>query len=81
MLAKLRQEIVRSHSRLTGHGLNSIVAEDTLQLLRRHRLVGPVADPGLYNMSKASALEPGDDACKAAGSGAPPPLIRVLAGA
>jgi hypothetical protein len=79
MLAKLRQEIVRSHSRLTGHRLDSIVTEYTLKLLRRHRLVGPVADPGLYNVSKASALETRDDACKAAGSGSPHSLIHVLA--
>jgi hypothetical protein len=34
MLAKLRQEVVGRHTRLAEHGLNLILAENRLQLLR-----------------------------------------------
>ena len=65
MLAKLRQEVVRRHPGLVGHGLHLIVAENRMQLLRRDWLVGAVADPRLSNMAQSSFLESGEKAAKA----------------
>jgi hypothetical protein len=81
MLAELRKEILRSHSRLACHGLNLVVAEDTLQLLRRHRLVGSVADPGLCNMPQPGLLKARKNACQAAGGLACALIARLLAAA
>ncbi len=62
MLAELREEVLWRHASLTCHALHLVLTEDTLELLRRHRLVWAVANPGLRNMSEPGSLELGDQA-------------------
>ena len=60
MLTELRQEITRRHTGLPGHVLHLILSENRMQLLRRNRLFGAVADPGLSNVPQSGLLETGD---------------------
>ena len=56
MLAELRQKVLRRHASLTRHVPHLAFAQNALQLLRRDRLVGPVANPGLRNMAETRLL-------------------------
>jgi hypothetical protein len=49
--------------RVRLHQTDSI-AENGLQLLRRDRLIGAVADPGLGNMAQSRLLEAGEESAK-----------------
>ena len=68
VLTELRQEIMRLHAGLARHALHPILAKHGLQLLRRHRLVLAVADPGLCDVAEASLLELRDQAAEASSS-------------
>jgi hypothetical protein len=66
MLAELREEVMRPHAGLRCHALHLIITECAVQLLRRDRLIGAVAYPGLRDVAQTRLLESSQEATKAA---------------